>query len=667
MCILTVVAVLGSMLSGSAVLTGQVVDEAGVPVGGARVFLEMGLAGAVVETRADVSGTFKFNGVPAMGVGVFAVAEGMSFGGVHLILPTGEKGAEVSIVLRTPDHIRGKVVNAKGKVVKGAKVARVALLGVRKVSIPLAKLEAFGFAVPVTNSKGAFAVASLPKGSEVALKFSHRAYAHEAINNVPVGEEDLRVVMSSGAVLRGTVTLADRRTPVAKAAVTVRYGHPPYDSVIAATDHKGGFELRVKPGAYLCQVSAGRYVSQGWRKVLVGLEGPVTEVQLHVAGVGAIKGRVRDAATGKPIADAVLRIESGGNLAVIARTNSKGFFEAALAQGHGVVRLAAPAGYASPETEAVAVRVAEDKVVELPDFWLAPIPVFHLRVVDSADRPAPGVAVRILRPMQFGWHVADEEGRVELKLASLPRDTMVVGMVESPWEAVGALFRLKLSEAPSATVKLLPLASVSGRVVHDKEAALAGAVVGALFPDEEAQELLLLWRVLTSADGRFVWPSVAPHVPLRCVAYAGEDHYGQSTTFNLKESENRKLGDLTVRNGTRGKSMLGRKVNWRGHELIAGSVSPEDTGKPAVVVFCAAEEAGMVQGGLSALSGLYRNAVVAAVGVDGRPSGLSGTVPVFKGKAPATATTYVLDGEGKVVLETFGLPPLAALQGCVVR
>jgi hypothetical protein len=37
-------------------------------------------------------------------------------------------------------------------------------------------------------------------------------------------------------------------------------------------------------------------------------------------------------------------------------------------------------------------------------------------------------------------------------------------------------------------------------------------------------------------------------------------------------------------------------------------------------------------------------------------------VSVLSGAPPAAATTYVTDGEGKVVLETFGLPPLHALQ-----
>ena len=52
-----------------------------------------------------------------------------------------------------------------------------------------------------------------------------------------------------------------------------------------------------------------------------------------------------------------------------------------------------------------------------------------------------------------------------------------------------------------------------------------------------------------------------------------------------------------------------------------------------------------------------------AVGARGRYDGDAGPVFVFSGEPPATATTYLMDRRGKVVFETFGMPPVRIVQG----
>jgi len=51
-----------------------------------------------------------------------------------------------------------------------------------------------------------------------------------------------------------------------------------------------------------------------------------------------------------------------------------------------------------------------------------------------------------------------------------------------------------------------------------------------------------------------------------------------------------------------------------------------------------------------------------ALVVDGGSAVEDAPFPVLEGQAPATATTYLLGDDGKVVLETFGLPPFCALR-----
>jgi len=82
----TVPMVLAVFLLGASSLTGRVVDAGGQPVNGARVFLEPGLEGAIVEAPIAADGAFRFENVAPGPVGVFAAAPGFGYAGKHLNL-----------------------------------------------------------------------------------------------------------------------------------------------------------------------------------------------------------------------------------------------------------------------------------------------------------------------------------------------------------------------------------------------------------------------------------------------------------------------------------------------------------------------------------------------------------------------------------------------------
>jgi hypothetical protein len=55
-----------------------------------------------------------------------------------------------------------------------------------------------------------------------------------------------------------------------------------------------------------------------------------------------------------------------------------------------------------------------------------------------------------------------------------------------------------------------------------------------------------------------------------------------------------------------------------------------------------------------------------ALVVDGVPSEpIAAPFPVLSGRSPGPGTTYLVGPQGAVVLETFGMPPLRALQELV--
>jgi len=80
-------------------------------------------------------------------------------------------------------------------------------------------------------------------------------------------------------------------------------------------------------------------------------------------------------------------------------------------------------------------------------------------------------------------------------------------------------------------------------------------------------------------------------------------------------------------------------------------------------MYCSQDDAAMVVEALAVLrTVLGPDAFTVAAVVHGAFNGSAEGAPVLSGRAPGVATTYLLDRAGIVTLETFGMPPLRALQ-----
>jgi len=659
------VLVLTSVVTGVTTLSGQVVDAAGSPVASAQVFLEPGRLGLLVRTLTSGDGAFLFEDVPPGGVGVFAVAEGHAFGGQHIHVAVDDALPAITIRLAPADTLSGKISDFKGRPVEGARVTRVALLGERKVGIPLAKLKAFGVDEPVSGEDGRFTVCRLPQGGTVALKTCHRQFAQEGLSDLAVGDQDVRISLYPGVLVQGIVRSRDQGLPVLNASILVSNAAAPYDTAVTETDASGRFMLRLKPGVYIYQATSAAYRSMGWRQLTVTGREPHPEVSLMVVGVGEIAGKVCNAVSGEPIAGARLLVEADGNMVGVVRTGRTGVFESDATEGENIVRLEPVPGYHPPELAVQRVEVLESERSEIPTFWLAPIPMYTVQIVAESMEPAPGVIVQVLRPAQFGWRVTDAQGRVNIRVAALPPDGVIVGMAEHPTKPLCALFALRREEIESAKVQMLPMGSVKGRVVTAKRQEIQGAVVGALFGEGLLDDPLWLWRTLANRHGVFEWRAVMPNVAQRCIAAAGEDASGESMPFSLEPSYSKDLGNVVVAEGVAADSIQGRPLKWYANPLLCGTLPDKRArkNKPAWVMYCEAEEAHMVIEGLTvAREILAGKEMLFAVVAHGRYDCNSAPIPVLAGAAPTHATTYLVGSDGKVVLEAFGMPPAHIVQ-----
>ena len=477
--------------------------------------------------------------------------------------------------------------------------------------------------------------------------------------NLAAGAGDVAIRLHRGLLVQGHVYARGSNVPVATAGVVIRNAQPPHDTATTRTDALGVFSLRLKPGVYMCRAAGAGRQTAGWERLVLTGEGPPPRVNLYLSGTGVIQGSVKDAVTGEPVEEARIVLESHGNRAAILRTGAKGVFRAKTAAGEAVVRLESAPGYQPPPSEATRVMVPEGKEVELPGMWLAPIPVYHLQVLGAdGATPAAGALVHLVRPRQFGWHVADAEGRVELRVAKLPEDGRVAGMAEHPEAPLGALFRLERGDTGGARVQLLPLAEVAGKVADDEGRGVPGAVVSGFFPEQGVDEPLPLWRCLSSGGGMFTWPAVLAGVPQRCAVRAGSTT-AYAPPFNTAPGASKTLAPIVMEEPVAGKSVLGESIPWETYPVLCGV--KESTG-PVLLTYCGPGEAATIMEGFATVQRLYGpDGLNVVVAVSGNYTCEDAPVTVVQGDPPGAARTLLVDG-GEVVFETFGLPPARALQ-----
>ncbi|NLE39479.1 MAG: carboxypeptidase regulatory-like domain-containing protein, partial [Pirellulaceae bacterium] len=569
------------------------------------VFMERGLAGSLFEAKTSPSdGSFCFDDVPPGIVGVFAIAEGLAFGGCSVNVGFGEPVTGLSIALNPPGVIQGKVADFQGEPVAGARIAPVLMLPGAKVGIPLNKLAAFGFQECITGADGAFALGRLPQGASVLLKVSHPLYAQEGLSDVRVGEQAVRVTLQNGVLVRGAVVSRDGGVPIVNALIVIRNTQPPMDSVVAQTDSQGQFAVHLKPGIYLYQAGGNELRSPGWAKLIVTGQTLEQQTTLRVAGTGTLFGKVADAKSGKGIPGVEVKLTAFGNPAELVRTGPDGAFELQAVEGENIVAIASAPGFLNPERGVVRATLENGQRKELPTFWLAPIPSYSLHVLDENQNPLPGAIVTVLRPAQVGWRLTDAQGHVPLQLGVVPEDGRIVGLAEHRTKPFAALFALKPSDASGAKVQLLPLSTVRGTVASAKGKPLEGAVVGAVFADDASDPPLPFWRTLSRPDGQFEWNGVVPYAPLRCVAQTGASASGFSARYTLEPSGSMDLGSLIVPEGGKQPTVYGKTLRWYEQPLAAGEMPTKEQreSSPAVVVYCAAHEAQVL---LESLAGAH--------------------------------------------------------------
>lgn len=655
--------------SGLAGVEGRVLDDGGRPIANARVFMEQGLGGPVEEVRSGADGVYRFNEVLPKQTGFFAIASGYSFGGRFQVISLDEQVSGFDITLYKAANVTGVVKSASGEPVEGATIGRVALEDL-KTSVPFFKLQSRGIALPRSDAQGRFTIPNLPAGQQVALKIGHPSYAQAALRGVRAGERNLQIRLDPGAMVSGSVvSRGDNRAvpdaPILFSEVQPKGGPNPA-TFVTVSGFDGTYSIRLLPGRYVVRAEGAQFQSQNMQVIEVAESQGIQQYVVNVSGKGRVFGRVMDARTEAPVAGARLLLESLGNPVGITATGPGGEYEFDAAAGEVTVKLLSAPGYLKSSDSGFKLLLQSGSKKEIPVIWLAPIPDYSIFVTDPDERPVAGALVTILEPRQFGWRTTGSDGKVSLEFGQLPESGRVIGWVEHPRAPLGAIFAIDRTQPENNTVELLPLTETRGTVKNDRGAPLEGVYVEGVLLDETNRELTTLWTAITDSNGEYHWPASVPYAPQGVIAYGkakdGAPVPGRSAPFVIEKTGGYAADDIVLTGAVDGDSALNTKLRWNRFIRLTPEPAEPHGGAYLVLLGVAANAPALYETAENAARILQNRDIDVRVVLNEQPaSAPPNTLHVFVGETGKRATSWLVDADGRIVLETVGMPPLAQL------
>jgi hypothetical protein len=197
------------------------------------------------------------------------------------------------------------------------------------------------------------------------------------------------------------------------------------------------------------------------------------------------------------------------------------------------------------------------KVVDLkPDAGTVEIDLYvdrgktaTLKVADADGNPLDGAIVSGLTAGWPGTFALPKDTATVYALDDKPRPVMAI----HPGKKLGGSVQVKGGE--TVTLKLVPLATVTGKLVDTDKQPIAGVTVGLQFPNGPGSELYREANagkppVVTAADGSFKLEGVVPGVRFFLSLVKGQSYFVGEPKIGLRQAEAGKtleLGALPVR------------------------------------------------------------------------------------------------------------------------
>jgi thiol-disulfide isomerase/thioredoxin len=429
-------------------IAGRVVDSAGKTIQGVDVtlyqYLQRVCVGPLQSVKTSPTGTYGFAGLSSGGYLIKVVAPGFAPGFRSQYVEEGQRPT-LDIRLAKPARLTLSVHSQDGKALPEATLREITIQGPNgNVWLNQSAQKRLGWEPPASDSKGRLSLPPLATGDIATITVDQPDFAPIRLKDVRIEDRLVDAALSPGVKLTFRV-----EPPGLISTFSIRLDHEPFSHPSTV-----GNEISVRPdGTASFTVEPGQYsflwlkhddylitpwLQMNYKKPLGGLrlrrgEDQTFPVLLHRKV--AVKGRVINRATGKPVADALLKAEipnasptkregmqPAWMLADWPETNSKGEYTTQVAAGTCRITFV-ERNYVS-DKDVIEFQAAANGSTVVPDIHVSPAPKVKGLVLRPDGSPASNTVVRFrgngLRFVQPT--LTDGQGRFELQVPFIPTD-----------------------------------------------------------------------------------------------------------------------------------------------------------------------------------------------------------------------------------------------------
>jgi protocatechuate 3,4-dioxygenase beta subunit len=603
-------------------IEGTVTDPNGRPVAAASVILADTLA--LIGVRPEVYGRCQSDGqghfsIPAPAVtediygarhylAVWAYKAGLAVG-LH-ILPSQwpRDGAEVSIPLGPLASLTFQVQGSDSRALSGATLTFAHTFG-WPVPDPLAELLQAR-----TDAEGKARLAGFQASDIDVLRVNAPGFGTQQVAKFQSTTGLYPLRLSAAGRLEGRVTASDPKA-VLGLRLHVRTWTDPSDAPRVAWLHPG--EIRGLGGlAEVITSDDGSFtvpaVAEGTLQIkfvphmdlpyrgsfeqLVTVEpGQTTKVEIPLKKAVRIRGQVLEQGTGKPIPDALVRVDWSQEIPR-ARTDAAGWYQAYLLSGSVTLHVPAPPApyyYAQQVLPSQPVPPASEEVTLKP-FRLARGVYLQGRVVDEHEKPAASAAVWAEWPLPAGgsniarawtdrhgnFELPGVDPKADLRLFAEVKDAIVLKphVVRADEKkpvalhlASGATFSLagQVVDTRGRPVTRIPVRIISGYRESERNFFLSEGAV--LFGNRR--------EVLTDDQGRYSTPRwLRPDRQYQAEVEAPGLINARTRLLDPAITSERTFPDLVLSAAPRPINVSGRVIDRQGHPVARAQVFQSGSG-----------------------------------------------------------------------------------------